>query len=353
MTVVQRSTHDGPIDVSILMPVLNEGRYVERALASALHQRCDGQLEVLVVDGGSTDDTVAKVTAIAGRDPRARLLHNPGRLTASGLNVGLRAARGTYIARMDGHCFFPPHYVACGIDRLERGDVDWVMGSPFPEAQGKWSRRVALALGTWLGAGGPRFRSNTTEVEVGTSVSNGVMRRRDVLDYGGWDEDWTVNEDVVLAARMRRDGRRIVSVPELAAAYAPRDNMAQLAHQYWRYGRYRVKTSRRYPECLRPSHLLAPGLVILIALAGARSRREATVARGALTGYALALVSASARVGAKQGARLPDIAWTPLVLGTMHVAWGSGFLIGCVASGPPWAALVRMLQASERGAPST
>jgi len=93
----------GDIECSVLMPVLNEEHHIETSVAAMRRQRFDGELEFLIVDGGSTDRTMEIVADLARRDPRIRVLANPRRITASGLNVALGHARGRWVARMDAH----------------------------------------------------------------------------------------------------------------------------------------------------------------------------------------------------------------------------------------------------------
>src|SRR3954464_2426632 len=136
------------IDVSVLTPVLNEERHIRTTVASMQRQEFPGSIEFLLVDGRSEDRTRAILEELAADDPRIRVLDNPDRTTAYGLNVGLAHSRGTYVARMDAHSFYPDTYLASGVTRLERGDVAWVAGPQLPRGEGRWSRRVALALDT-------------------------------------------------------------------------------------------------------------------------------------------------------------------------------------------------------------
>jgi GT2 family glycosyltransferase len=331
------------VDVSVLVPVLDEGASIERCLASALGQRFAGAIEVVVVDGGSRDATRRVVERMAAKDPRVRLLDNPRGRIPSALNLGLDAARGEYVARMDAHTVYPPSYLGDGVERLRRGGVTWVSGPQIPRGEGVWSRRVTLALSTRLGVGGARFRTLPEgEVDVDAGFT-GVWRREVLLAHGGWDEDWPINEDGELAGRIRRDGGRIVCLPEMAASYEPRDSLRALARQYWRYGHYRAKTSRRHPDSMRRSHLLAPGLVVVMAATPVLRGAPGRVARTALAAYSLATLLAAVHAARARRAAPRDAAAIPLVLATMHLAWGGGFLAGAARFGPPFGALVRAL----------
>jgi glycosyltransferase involved in cell wall biosynthesis len=327
--------------VSVLVPVLNEEAYLERALDLMLAQTVPGGVEVLCVDGGSTDRTRAILDARAAADPRVRVFDNPAQRTPQALNIALRHARGAYVARMDAHTWYPADYLEHGVRRLERGDVAWVSGPQIAEGEGTWSRRIARALQTPLGIGGAKFRTAQDELEVDSGFT-GVWRRATVEAQGGWDEGWPINQDGELAARIRADGGKIVCIPEMAASYVPRDSLRKLARQYWRYGQYRVKTSVRHPQSMRRSHVLAPGfaLTVLAALVPSPLRALARLGAGA---WLLAAGATSVRE-AMRGASPADAASLPLVLATMHLAWGLGFLYGCVRFGVPTTALARVLR---------
>jgi succinoglycan biosynthesis protein ExoA len=315
-------------------------------------QRFDGKLEFIFMDGGSEDATRSILDELAGEDPRIRVLDNPARELVSGLNIGLRASRGRYIVRMDAHTYYSPDYVRHGVERLRRGDVAWVSGPPTPHGVEPWSRRVALALESWLGTGtSAKWPSqsggeNGAEVELDTSVFGGTWLRETLESQGGWDEGWPVNEDSELAARILKSGGRIVCLPELEARYVPRGSLTGLARQYARYGLYRAKTARRHPESMRRSHLLAPAVTITVLAAVAAPRPLRALARVGLAAYAAAVGSASLQVARKHGPA--DIGGVWLVFVTMHLSWGAGFLAGSGRFGPPLRALARVVSVSGR-----
>lgn len=346
------ATPPGEPLASIIVPLLDGARLVEATLASARAQQLGGELEILVVDGGSRDGSRALVERAAREDDRIRLLDNPARRTPAALNVGLRAARGEYVARMDAHTRFAPDYVALGIERLRRGDVACASGPQLAAGEGPTGRAVAAALDSPLGVGGAGFRrAGDGEVDVDSSFC-GVWRRELLLGLGGWDEDWPVNQDGELAARIRAAGGRIVCLPPMAARYAPRADLRGLAAQYWRYGQYRVKTARRHPGALRRSHVLAPGLVAVAACA-AVPLRATRPARRALALYGAVLAAEGLRA-ARRGGTAAAAPRVPAALAVMHTAWGAGFLVGCRRFGVPWRGLAGLVRpAGARGRAGT
>jgi succinoglycan biosynthesis protein ExoA len=354
-----RDRADGaPIDCSVLVPVLNEQEHIAATIRAMQAQQFSGELEFLVVDGGSSDRTRQIVEALGSGDPRIRLLDNPRRTTPSGLNVALSHARGRWVARMDGHTEYPARYVALGVQRLSRGGTRWVSGPPIPVGRGAVSRAVALALRTPLGRGGSRKwaaeRSNDHEYELDAGVFAGVWERSTVLEYGGWDERWVRNQDSEMAGRFQARGERLICLPGMAAHYQPRDSLLSLWRQYRQYGLFREMTAVRHPHTMRSSHLMPPALVATVAGAvAAPSAPARKLARRALGLYAAILATGGVHAARSTG-DLRDAGLVPVVLAVMHLAHGTGAWIGAARHGAPLAGIATVLRlrgAAERLAP--
>jgi hypothetical protein len=327
------------VDVSVLTPVLDEEAHLREVVARMQAQDFDGDVEFLFIDGGSRDSSRAILAELAADDPRIRVLDNPQRRTPFALNIGLRAARGEVVARMDAHTRYPPAYLRLGVERLRAGDVAHVSGPQIAVGDGRgWSDRVALALSTSLGAGGASFRSlGDGEFEVDTGFTG--MWRRELLERaGGWDEAWLTDQDCELAFRLRETmpGAH-VCLPAMAAEYIPRRTLGALGRQYWQYGLHKVRTFRRHPGAMRPSHLLPPALAATVAAAP-----FSRAARAGLALYACALSVTTVRA-AVDGAPPADAAALPLVYSAMHLPYGAGLFAGAARDGVPTAAIAGAL----------
>ncbi len=321
------------MDVSVLVPVLDEEQHLRAVVERMQAQDFAGDVEFLFVDGGSRDSSRAILAELTADDPRIRVLDNPRRRTPFALNVGLRAARGEFVARMDAHTRYPPEYLRLGVERLRRGGVTHVSGPQLAVGDGRaWSDRVALALSTSLGTGGASFRTaGDEEFEVDTGFTG--MWRRDVLERaGGWDEEWLTDQDCELAFRLKdTEPGAHVCVPAMAAEYLPRDSLASLRRQYWQYGLHKVKTFRRHPQAMRPSHLLPPA--VAATAAAAPFSRLARLGLGAYAGALRDHGRASPR-REPRGRR----ARCRSIYATMHLSYGFGLLAGMAREGVPVAA---------------
>ena len=333
------------VEISVLIPVHNEERHIRKAVAAMQAQQLDGNFELLFADGGSSDQTRPILLELAQADRRIRVLDNPRGHTASGLNVCLRAARGEFVARMDAHTFYPDRYLVAGIERLRRGDTDWVSGPQVPEPTGPVSRAVSIALSSWFGQGGSRkwdsMAAEGGEHELDTGVFGGVWSRRSVLDIGGWDERWPINQDSEMAARYLERGARLVCISEMAASYVPRNSLPGLARQYFRYGMYRARTFHQHPSSMRRSHLLAPALAGALLASAVAPRPLRKAARLAMVSYAGAVGATAVSTAMRPRERPGEAALLAAVLPTMHFAWGFGTLVGVLRFGVPVQALAR------------
>lgn len=300
--------------VTIAVPVLNEETHLERCLDAIHAQTYELVVEVIVVDGGSIDRTLA----IASTDPKVRVLDNPGIIQAAGLNMALAAASGDVFVRVDGHCEIADDYVARCVDTLERSGAAMVGGGMTPIAHGLVQEGIAVAMASRLGAGPARFHGSDRNAGWTDTVYLGAYETDRARMVGGYSESVGVNEDAEFAFRMGRHGG-VWFDPAIRSDYVPRASVASVARQFYRYGRSRAATVRRHPQSLTPRQLASPALVM-----GLTSPWRTKVVAAYLCAIAGWMVSGLDRrrlIGA-------------VVLPAMHVPWGIGFLLGLVV-GPP------------------
>ncbi|MCC6626495.1 MAG: glycosyltransferase family 2 protein [Chloroflexi bacterium] len=317
--------------VSVVLPVRNEARHLRACLMAVLAQDypADRQ-EVLVVDGGSRDGTRAIVAALAERDPRLRLLDNPGRIVSTAMNIGIAAARGDIIVRVDGHAIVAPDYVRQCVATLERTGAVNAGGPMRPRGEGRWGAAVALATASPFGVGNGAFHDLDRDDDAVDTVYLGAFRRAPLLAAGGFDEGLVCNQDDELNFRLRAAGGRIALSSRIHSTYFNRTTPRGLWRQYWRYGEWKVAVLARHPASLQPRHAVPPLFAVavigvgLLRLRGARGRHLwLAVAVPWLAGA----VAASAR--AVHGHRAPGLAaWLPLVFAVLHLSYGLGFLWG-------------------------
>jgi succinoglycan biosynthesis protein ExoA len=314
--------------VSVVIPVYNEELFIAACLDSVLVQDYPSdRYEVIVADGGSTDRTREIIASMAMEHPNLRLIDNPGRTQAAGLNLAIRASRGQFVARQDGHAEWTRQHLRRSIDLLLDSGADNVGGSADGVGEGQTGHAIACAMRSPFGVGGARFRYSTSAEEVAT-VFPGTFRRSAFERVGLFDEAYPPHEDYELNHRIRVTGGRVLFSPDIPTRYHVRGSVRALARQYFRYGRAKVRVARRSPGVIRPYHLAAPALVaavpLTVALAGTRRGRQIGAAGG--VAYATACIVAGLRSSASEGAGVRIR--VPGMFVVLHVAWGLGFWAG-------------------------
>lgn len=319
--------------VTVIMPVYNEAAFIERSLGAVLGQDYPAErVEVLVVDGGSTDATVARVAAMAARDPRVRLLANPGRIQARAMNVGLDHAQGDVIVRVDGHTVVAPDYVRRCVECLATTGAQNVGGPQRFAATTPLGRAIAAAYRSPFSV--PSRFTVSQRAEVVDTVYMGAWPRAVFDRVGRFDESLAVNEDYELNYRIRRAGGRIYLSPDIRSRYYGRQTLGALWRQFFRYGAWKCRVLMQHPRSAKPRHLVAPAFVAALVgggLLGALSRPIRRLWTAVVGLYLAANGLASVRQAAREDWAL--LGRLPFVFSTMHLAWGSGF----------WAAALRRL----------
>jgi succinoglycan biosynthesis protein ExoA len=307
------------VTVTVVVPTYREEQHIGPCLAAIARQTHQHVVEVLVVDGRSDDRTRALALA-AG----ATVLDNPRRVQSAGLNIGLEAAKGDVVVRVDGHCVIADDYVERCVEALERTGAAMVGGAMTPIATTPTQRAVATAMTSPLGAGPARFHVGGRAGWVDT-VYLGAYRTDVARGVGGYATDVGVNEDAELAHRMAPHGG-IWFDPAIRSTYTPRSTLRAVGRQFWRYGVSRAQTVRRHPRSLSWRQVVAPAFVVL---AVAPTRRVV------LPVYAVAVAAEAYRHRHALGGAVGSFA---AVLPVMHVAWGAGMLAGLAGRTPIWTA---------------
>ncbi|HYI98807.1 MAG TPA: glycosyltransferase family 2 protein [Thermoleophilaceae bacterium] len=316
--------------VTIVVPTLNEELHIEQCLRGLLDDPYPrDHLEVLVVDGGSTDATVAIAERFAAELPLVRVVHNPGRFQSAAFNLALRVAddRATCLLRCDAHALYPPGFVSRAVETLERTGAAMVGFPVVATAESPFQAAVAFAQTTRVGIGGSAYRVGGKSGWV-ESAMHGCFSRKAVEAVGGYDETVAYNEDAELSLRLQAVGGVWLD-EELRVGLLSRPSLGGLTRQYFFYGRGRAATVVTHRQRPHPRQLAPPALVIwhtILLLLGIR-RRALLVPIGA---YLAALTGVSAFGAARR--REPALLASPVALATMHHAWGGGFIVGLCES---------------------
>jgi glycosyltransferase involved in cell wall biosynthesis len=279
----------------------------------------------VVVDGASDDRTRDVVAAYAEDDPRVEIVLNDRANIPSSLNLGLDAAKGTWLVRVDAHSEIPVGYVEHAVMRLREGDWGGVGGRKSGRGESPQGRAIAAALGSRFGVGNSLYHYGTEEQET-DHVPFGSYPVDVLRGLGGWNETLLANEDYEFDLRLREAGYRLLFDPELSIDWKSRQTLTALFSQYHRYGRSKFPVARLHPRSLRARHLVPPALVLYLAAAGVVGLRHPARGAALAAPYAGGLMAASVIAGRQL--RGSERALLGLAFGSMHIGWGLGFWRG-------------------------
>ena len=303
--------------VSVIMPVLNEEHHLADAVDSVLQQNFDGEL--LIALGPSTDKTNQVAARLAKKDSRIRLVENPRGLTTVGMNLCIRQAKHDFIVRIDAHSEPSSNYISRGLEILEARKADLLGGVMAAKGKTLFQRSVAWAYNSPFGLGGATYHVGGQEGEA-ESAYLGIFRKSALDRVGGYDESIIRGEDWELAQRIKATGGLVWFSPELSVTYWPRASWRALAKQFYSTGVWRGDLTKRDPRHASWRYFIPPVLVIALVIG------ELLAALGFAIGWAPFVAYFTAVIAV--GAFVARLAPAPLVLATMHLSWGFGFIIG-------------------------
>jgi glycosyltransferase involved in cell wall biosynthesis len=308
-------------EISVILPVLNEEKYLEDAVRAILAQKYDGKLEVILAIGPSHDRTLEIAQQLQRIDPRVVIVENPTGKTAAGLNRAIAVSKYSIVVRVDGHSNIPEDYCQLIQEILENTGAVNVGGVMAAEGQSLFERSVARAMRSPLGVGASRFHTGGGAGEVET-VYLGAFRKEALLAAGGFDERFTRAQDWELNFRLRQAGGVVYFDPRLVVTYRPRSTVKALAKQYFEYGRWRRVVSRRHQGTINYRYLAPPFTVVTTSVSLLLGWLVSPVLLIPALVYAVFILIASGAMGKSMG----EVLCLPIILLTMHISWGLGFL---------------------------
>ncbi len=307
--------------VSVVLPILNEERFLEHAIEAILEQKYPGDLEVILALGPSRDRTNEIAQGLRQKDSRVVLVDSPTGRTAAGLNLAIKEAKFEIICRIDGHAEISETYIQDAVEILEETGAVNVGGIMAAVGKSAFESAVATAMRSPLGVGGARFHIGGKAGPADT-VYLGVFKKRALLEVGLYDERFTRAQDWELNYRLRQSGGVIWFDPRLVVTYRPRPSLQALAKQYFEYGRWRHAVVRTHKGTANYRYIAPPLATIIIALSLLAGIFIHPYYLLPALSYATAVLAGAFVIGKTFSEKLT----LPAVLATMHISWGAGYL---------------------------
>lgn len=320
--------------ISVIVPCKNEEKFIAQCLESILRNEYPAdRLEIIVVDGISTDATASIVADYASRHSIVKVLLNPERITPAGLNLGIQASTGDIICRIDAHACIAPDYLWRCVECLQSGGADNVGGAmrTLPYHPGLSARSIALCMSHKFGTGNSAFRTGTAHPIFTDTVFGGCYRKEVFAQIGLFNENLPRTQDMEFNQRLRKSGGRILLDPAIRCDYFASPSLHSFAKHNFDDGIWSILPlaySNVVP--VRPRHL-APFVFIATMIALAILGFWFRPARLALiiecSAYAAANVACSFQLSRSQK-HISLFFTMSFVFAIRHFAYGFGSLCG-------------------------
>jgi glycosyltransferase involved in cell wall biosynthesis len=310
-----------------------------KALEQLADQYDKRQYEIVVVDGRSDDNTRAVIAQFKRDRPDVDIVEvdNPARNIPTALNLGIAAARGSIIARMDAHATPSAGYIRRCVEVLNQTDVG-IVGMPCHVLAGDGTliaQAIACGVSNRFGIGDATYRlqqSAEKQVAVDT-VAFACFRKSLWKELGGYNEGLLTNEDYDFNYRTRMLGLKVLLDRSGHCDYFARTTLGELARQYLRYGGWKARMVRLHPRSLKLRHLVAPLFVLsigLLALAGFLWSPIWVLLAVELALYLMLAFGFAFAIARRNRGAIGLFLMMPVVFATIHLTWGSSFLLGLI-----------------------
>jgi len=321
--------------VSVILAVFNEAGCIKKCMTSLLEQDTPGfDLEILAVDGGSTDGTRDYLETIASIDWRVRVLHNEQRRAPFAFNLGLREAKGEYVCIFGAHSVYAENYVSVCLNELLARGVVGCGGRVLtqPSANTLPARLVALALGHPFGSSRKSIR---TRSEGFSTAAFMVIRKSPLLEVGGYSEKLHRNQDNDAYERLEAKGHKFFCTWKTQCTYYPKSSIREMLRYGFRMGFWVVISLEQNPSSMAVRHFV-PFLFVISMVVAALFGLAGPIFRFPLWGFAWAPLAAlvsihltaglTAAVQAAMRKKFVGALALPFVFFGFHFSYGLGTL---------------------------
>jgi cellulose synthase/poly-beta-1,6-N-acetylglucosamine synthase-like glycosyltransferase len=314
---------------SIIIPTYNEQENIINCINSILNQNYDLNLvEIIIVDGHSSDQTILKIKEYRQKFPNITLLENPVRKTPISLNIGIRNSKGEVIIILGAHASIDPDFIFYNNKYLNEKNLKVTGGTQINVGFTFVQKAIAIAMENPFGMGSAPYRWSKKEQFVDTVVY-AAYKKELFEEIGYFEESFAISEDAELNWRIRKAGYNIFFSPNIKSYYHPRRTIPKFVQQMFRYGILRVHMFKKHKSAVKITHLIPPSFVlslIILLLLTLSSIINPIFLVGVLIFYFMVNITSILIKITKEN--LKYVPLVSLVVFLLHFSWGLGFITG-------------------------
>ena len=216
--------------ISVVLACYNEEKYIAKAIDTLLAMNYPHHMiEILIIDGGSTDNTLKIISGYSNCHKNIKTFNNPKKISPVAFNIGISNSTGDYVILMSAHSNYKPDYFKILTEKIIEFDADLIGGYAETKtiSNTKKSNAIIKVMMNKFGLGGAKVRTGInkpTQVDTATG-----MYKKSIFDKVGlFNENLIRNQDMEMSRRITANGGKIFIIPDAPFTYFARDNYKDL-----------------------------------------------------------------------------------------------------------------------------
>ena len=319
--------------VTVIVPCRNEEDYIEETIMNIIQQDYP-DIELLIIDGESSDKTTDIILQLARTHPAIRYYNNPHKTVSFALNLGIQQSTGEIIIRMDSHSLYPANYISELVKHLIEFKVDNVGGVCVTHPGNSTNKALAISEATSniFGIGNSSFRLKTEAIKEVDTVPFGCYNRELFNRIGMFDEELIRNQDDEFNGRVIKNGGRILLIPSIKIEYFARTTFLKVSKMFYQYGLFKPLVTKKLgnPTSIRQFFPVVFLFVLALAPVAYLLNFELFMADlGIVSIYLVLNLFFSMRI-AISNRNIGLFFYMPLTFLIIHLSYGFGYLYGFI-----------------------
>jgi glycosyltransferase involved in cell wall biosynthesis len=242
--------------ITVICPVLNEEEHIEDLLKFFVSANPSDK-ELIIIDGGSNDETLQIVNNWVKNYPNIRLLHNPNKYVAFALNIAIKNSSGDPIIRLDAHTKYSIDYFEKILETFSKTNADIVGGPMVKKGITDFQKAAAYVTSSPFGIGDSKIHQEDYN-GYSDHVYLGAWKRSLFNEIGYFDEKLIRNQDDEFHYRAKSLGKKIYLSSEIKSEYMPRKSFKAIFKQYFQYGLFKPLVLKKIKSEIKLRHLIPP-----------------------------------------------------------------------------------------------
>lgn len=319
--------------VSVIIACYNEEKYLGNALDTLLRMDYPKQnLEIIIVDGGSTDSSLTIAKSYTEKFPVIKIFHNSKRISPVAFNTGIKESSAEFVMLMSAHSEYPDNYIKTLVDKIDELGADLIGGMAETKTMNVSLKTSSIVkvMTNKFGLGGAKVRTGVDKPQEADTVTG--MFRKSIFEKSGlFNERLVRNQDMELSKRIISKGGKIFLIPDVKFTYFAREKFSSLWKNNFNNGYWVPKTvyitKNISSLCLRHFIPLAFVLSLIIPVIISIFWSPAIIATGlSLLAHFLFVLFISFRINDKSS----RLDYLIKCFYTLHLSYGTGSLKGLI-----------------------